>query len=133
MTLGQKILIWLMFVWLGVPFVVMQDHYPLFRYGMFAEPVQEAIQTEQFFVRYSNPKAGNPLPQLFDPAQIGMPGPTYRLLLRNYYYRRQSQQLLENLHQPLHRVGVRADWWELYRVMNFRDTSLVAQWQNAGL
>ncbi len=133
MTVGQKILIWLVLVWLGLPFVVMQDHYPLFRYGMFAEPVHEAIQTEQFFVRYSSPKAGNPLLQLFDPAQIGMPGPTYRLLLRNYYYRRQSQHLLQNLHRPLHRQGVPAERWALYRVMNFQDTSLVAHWQIAGL
>jgi hypothetical protein len=112
-------------LWLLLPWAAQQDVYPLFRYGMFAEPVGTAAQQEQFWVEVASPPA-RALP--LDPAALGLPVPTYRQLLRNYHYRGQGQLLLARLaqaqaRQPGGRVGL---WW-LYRAVG-TDTAQVASW-----
>jgi hypothetical protein len=126
MRRGEKLLAALVGLWLLGPFVFLRDAFPFFRYGMFAEPVRLRVQTEAFFVRYG---PGQPPAQEFDPAQIGMPRPTYRLLLRNYHYRQQGPVLLRQLATSLRLRGSEAKGqWQLCRVMDFRDTTVVATW-----
>jgi hypothetical protein len=126
MRRGEKLLAALVGLWLLGPFVLLRDAFPFFRYGMFAEPVRYQVQTETFFVRYST---GQRPAQAFDPAQIGMPRPTYRLLLRNYHYRQQGPVLLHRLATALRARGAEATGqWQLCRVMGFRDTTTVATW-----
>ncbi len=114
---------------LGVtlPFVLLTDLYPFFRFGMFAEPVSRTVQTERFILRYVD-AGGTPYP--VEPADVGLSGLAY--LLRNYYYRGEAERLLANLHQ-LHPHKARAAEWQLLRITTPArtyqpDTTIVSKW-----
>ena len=77
-----------------LPFVLQTDLYPLFRFGMFAEPVKREIQTENFALRIIDP-AGNQ--RIMPPAEMRLGSLAY--LMRNYYYRNQADTLLARLHR----------------------------------
>jgi hypothetical protein len=89
----KKITIAGMLTAIWIPFILLTDLYPFFRFGMFAEPVREAIQMEQFAVGYISFRQSR---QVLGAEQLGISSLAY--LMRNYYYRNQSTEFLENIH-----------------------------------
>ncbi len=100
----------LLVIWM--PFVGQTDLYPLFRFGMFAEPIRQKIQTETFVLSVIET---NGKQRWVDPAETGLGSLEY--LMRNYYYRHETDTLLRRIHriapQP---VAVRA--WQLVRIVS---------------
>lgn len=110
-----------------LPFVLLTDLYPFFRFGMFAEPVKREVQTEQFVLQYIDRKG---LTHVVEAGEIGLGGLDY--LLRNYYYRSETSQLLQHIHQ-LYPQNRHVQEWKLLRVTSpvdqFRpDTIVAGQW-----
>ena len=110
----------LLFIGLLIPFVLQRNFYPLLRFGMFAEPVRDSIQTETFYVQVSQGGA----PTVFNPLQLGIYPATFDYWLRNYHYRQQGQLLLQQLHQSTGMGGT----WQLVRVVP-PDRTVVANQQ----
>lgn len=77
-------------VWL--PFVLQTDIYPLFRFGMFAEPIKRAVQTESFALATVDSTGKR---HLVPPTAAHSGSIAY--LMRNYYYRNQADTLLARL------------------------------------
>lgn len=96
-----------------VPFILLTDIYPFFRFGMFAEPVTQRSQLEQFAIRYIQQ---NQTAHLLNPAEMGLGSLSY--LMRNYYYRQQSGILLQNIHH-IYNADVRE--WQLLRITSLPD------------
>jgi hypothetical protein len=124
----KRAVISIMLLGVAVPFVLLTDVYPFFRFGMFAEPVRRAVQTERFVVRYLD-AAGRP--RAVTPAEVGLGELVY--LLRNYHYRGETGRLLERLH-GLHPRRAEAAEWQLLRITTptrvYRpDTSLAGRWK----
>ena len=124
----KRTVIFLMLLGVTVPFVLLTDVYPFFRFGMFAEPVQRAVQTERFVVRYLD-AAGRP--HAVAPADVGLGELVY--LLRNYHYRGETERLLERLH-GLHPRRAGAAEWQLLRITTpagaYRpDTTVAGRWK----
>jgi hypothetical protein len=122
----QKTVIIGMLTAICVPFILLTDVYPFFRFGMFAEPVTQEIQMEQFAVRYIDQ---NKTVHLLDPAKVGLGSLAY--LMRNYYYRQQSEIFLQYIHQLYHaRSDIKE--WQLLRITSSPqqpmkpDTTIVA-------
>ena len=87
---------WVIGILLGcylVPFVLLNDFFPFFRFGMFAEPVKNSLQTEQFVVLRKQNGYCSELNQY----EIGLHKGQLDYLYRNYYYRGESQVLLERI------------------------------------
>jgi hypothetical protein len=124
----KKVVIVSMIVAMWVPFVLLTDLYPFFRFGMFAEPVREAIQMEQFAVRYIAAGQGQ---QVLTPEQLGISSLAY--LMRNYYYRNQSVEFLRHIHTIYPGRHV-VKQWQLLRITSphavYRpDTAVVATYR----
>jgi hypothetical protein len=124
----KRTVIYLMLLGVTVPFVLLTDVYPFFRFGMFAEPVSRAVQTERFVVRYLDDFGR---PHAVNPAEVGLGELVY--LLRNYYYRGETERLLQRLH-GLHPRRAAATEWQLLRITTpaeaYRpDTSLAGSWK----
>ncbi len=94
MSRTAKTFITLTLVLVLLPFVLQTDLYPLFRLGMFAEPVKRAVQTETFALRIVD-HAGNQ--RIMPPAEMRLGSLAY--LMRNHYYRNQADTLLARLHR----------------------------------
>ena len=112
---------------LWIPFVLLTDLYPFFRFGMFAEPVREAIQMEQFAIRYTS---FNQRQHVLTPKQLGISSLDY--LLRNYYYRNQAIAFLENIHTIYPDNHIVSEW-QFLRITSPRqvykpDTAIVARY-----
>jgi hypothetical protein len=106
----QKMVITGILTAICIPFILLTDVYPFFRFGMFAEPVTQEIQMEQFAVRYIGQ---NNTVHLLDPAEVGLGSLAY--LMRNYYYRQQSELFLQYIHQ-LYPAKADVKEWQLLRV-----------------
>jgi hypothetical protein len=123
----QKIVIGIMLTAIIVPFVLLTDIYPFFRFGMFAEPVTRDIQMEQFAIRYIHQ---NQSTHIVDPAEVGLGSLSY--LMRNYYYRQQSDTFLQHIHQ-LYSNKADVKEWQLLRMTGSPqqpaqpDTAIVAR------
>ena len=104
------ILVFLLLLW--VPFVMQTDLYPFFRFGMFAEPVKREVQTETFGLRITD-VAGKQ--RIVAPQETGLGSLTY--LMRNYYYRQQSDTLLRRIHS-LSKISPAAKQWQLLRIVS---------------
>ena len=121
----KKILIVGMTIAVWVPFILLTDLYPFFRFGMFAEPVRESIQMEQFAIQFI---AADGNWQVLSPEQLGISSLAY--LMRNYYYRDQSAAFLRHIHS-IYPARDSVKEWQLLRVTSphaiFRpDTSVAA-------
>jgi hypothetical protein len=109
-----------------IPFILLTDIYPFFRFGMFAEKVRYSHQMETFAIRYTDIQGQI---QLMQEEQLGLPGFSY--LLRNYYYRNQSKELLKHIHQAYTgKEGVVE--WQLLRINSttqppFRSDTVVVE------
>ena len=124
----KRTVIWIMLLGVTVPFVLLTDLYPFFRFGMFAEPVQRAVQTERFVVRYLDASGR---PHGVAPEEVGLGELVY--LLRNYHYRGQTDRLLQRLH-GLHPRRAEAVEWQLLRITSptqvyLPDTVTVGRWK----
>ena len=112
---------------LWIPFVLLTDLYPFFRFGMFAEPVREAIQMEQFAIRYTSFNQGQ---YVLTPKQLGISSLDY--LMRNYYYRNQATDFLENIHTIYPNKHVVSEWQFLRIISPTQvyqpDTTIVARY-----
>ncbi len=103
--------------------MLINDLYPFLRFGMFAEPVKAIKKHESFIITFSD-KSGK---HIWDFKKAGLPTqPEY--LLRNYYYRHESQLLLQKIAQIDQKTGVEA--WELQKIEN-NDTTSVAVYRPA--
>lgn len=79
-------------VGLLLPFILQTTLYPFFRFGMFAEPVRYDIQQEQFALHYQvREQTTLPVPE----AALKVKKSTLDYLLRNYYYRQESELFLK--------------------------------------
>jgi len=120
-----KILIPLVLLMIWVPFVLQTDVYPLFRFGMFAEPVRRTVQTETFALRIMD---ANGTQRLVEPEETGLGSLAY--LMRNYYYRREADTLLHRIHRITPQAGP-VTQWQLLRIVSKvaryqPDTTIVA-------
>lgn len=98
-----------------IPFVLLNDLYPFFRFGMFAEPVARAVQTESFLLRYRDINGKR---YSVGPAAVGLSSLPY--LMRNYYYRGEAEKFLRHISQ-LHPQKDRIAEWQLLRVTSRAD------------
>jgi len=96
-----------------VPFVMVRTFFPFYRYGMFAEPPTTEAQKEEFVILYEDE---NGLHEFYAP-NVGINAANFTYLKRNYFYRKQSEVLLD-------RVKAMADGqnltthWRLLRLLN---------------
>jgi hypothetical protein len=75
---------------LMLPFVLQQSFFPFMRFGMFAEAVTRDIQKERFELLLQQAD-GHILPA----QEAGISASNLDYLLRNYYYRQESDLFLE--------------------------------------
>jgi hypothetical protein len=77
-----------------VPFVLLNDLFPFFRFAMFAEPVKSAVQTEYFEVTILTEDNRE---EVFNPAYKDINSTDLNYLCRNYFYRKQGELFLVRL------------------------------------
>jgi len=111
-TIKKQYAVGILCIVLALPFVLQRSFYPFMRFGMFAEPVTDSIQTEQFFVQVGQRSRPTTFTR-FNPAEIGIYPATFDYWLRNYYYRQQGPLLLQQLQASTGTAGV----WQLVRVV----------------
>jgi hypothetical protein len=89
-----------------IPFVLLTDLFPFFRFGMFAEPLKSSIQTEYFQIAiiYNNDKEA-----IFDPQETGVNSIDFNYLCRNYFYRKEGEAFLRKLSGVYNKKGIR-EW-----------------------
>lgn len=81
---------------LFIPFILLTDFFPFMRLGMFAEPVRKSTQIELFYVCVKDSNDNfNPL----NTELMGIPHSSLDYLARNYFYRNQTTEFLDKLHQ----------------------------------
>jgi hypothetical protein len=120
MTLNKKnILTTIMFAGLFTPFITLTDFFPFLRFGMFAEPIQTNVQTENFLL-YIVDKDSNRV--VFDSEMLGISSNTFLYLCRNYYYRNESRLFFEKIAPQTDSSIVKL---ELYRTLNNSQTGMV--------
>jgi len=79
---------------LFIPFITLTDFFPFLRFGMFAEPIQTNVQTEQFHVFTLN-RQNEKKP--IDLSTLGISENTFLYLCRNYYYRKETTDFFKKL------------------------------------
>lgn len=84
----------MIFMGFMIPFIFQTTLYPFFRFGMFAEPVRYDIQEERFILMKTL-SSGKTTPYV--PENLGIGKNKLDYLLRNYYYRNETQQLIQHL------------------------------------
>ncbi|HSZ26503.1 MAG TPA: hypothetical protein VK766_12315 [Cytophagaceae bacterium] len=84
----------ILFGGLLIPFILITDIFPFLRFGMFAEPVKKAIQTERFVVLQTDLLGRQ---TIFNPENIGINPNTFHYLCRNYYYRNETSLLADKI------------------------------------
>ncbi|GAB4340222.1 MAG: hypothetical protein OHK0038_19660 [Flammeovirgaceae bacterium] len=102
----------IIFLFLGMlllPFVVMRDIFPFYRFGMFAEPLPKGV-LETFEISFRDEK--NQL-KYFQSMDYEIPESKLEMWKRNYYYRGEAEKLLLNLKKL--QKGKTFDW-KLYQI-----------------
>lgn len=126
-----KILFTLVLLWL--PFLLINDFYPLFRFGMFAEPVKKNMPQELFILYFSNKKG---IINQFETYVLGLDASVLNYLARKYYYQKKLDEFgrkLQKSYQKIPDNPYELKEWYLYRVLVFaekRDSFLVARYEN---
>lgn len=127
----KKIAIVLLLVWL--PFLLINDFYPFFRFGMFAEPIRKH-QTEELFILYYTNKQNNVYK--FNTYQLGVDESVFNYLVRKYYYQNKMNDFEKKFRkstQNLYSTYQDVKTWNLYRIQisnTKRDSSLIATYEN---
>ncbi|UZR94610.1 hypothetical protein [Chondrinema litorale] len=75
-----------------IPFILQKSIFPFYRFGMFAEPVINKVQTEKFeiLIEYNKHKK-----EVFNAQERGLYESIFTYLMRNYYYRNQTEEILK--------------------------------------
>jgi hypothetical protein len=79
---------------LWLPFVLMNDIFPFFRFGMFAEPAQKLAVQEVFILTYSS---NNQVNKIYDTNELGIDEAMLNYLARKYYYQKQMPLFFQRL------------------------------------
>lgn len=108
----KKIIVISSLLLLWLPFIFLQDFFPFFRFGMFAEPVRYEIQYDQFVVMFY--KKGEQK-QIFDPETIQLNTSRWDLLWRNAYYQGKATEKLELFAKSRNEKGIT---WELRKIIH---------------
>ena len=95
-----------------IPFVLLTDLFPFFRFGMFAEPVKSSIQTELFQVITVNDDGKE---EVFNPQRMGINSADFNYLCRNYYYRREGEIFLKKISEAYNRKDLKE--WIIQRTL----------------
>jgi hypothetical protein len=112
-----------------LPFVLVKDFYPFYRFGMFAEPLPQGI-IETFEITYRDDKKQL---KTFQPMDYEIPESKLEMWKRNYFYRGESEKLLQNLKKL--QKGNTSEW-KLYQIkisLQKTDTVLVYELNEAHL
>jgi hypothetical protein len=108
-----------------IPFILLTDLFPFFRFGMFAEPVRSSIQTELFQIITINDQGKE---EVFNPDKLGINSADFNYLCRNYYYRNEGEIFLKNISQVYSGKGLRE--WKIQRTSlqnNKKEIAIVAR------
>jgi hypothetical protein len=95
-----------------IPFILLTDLFPFFRFGMFAEPLKSSIQTEVFHVTVIHDDG---MEEVFDPKEMSINSSDFNYLCRNYYYRKEGEIFLSKLSTVFKQKGIRA--WTIKRTL----------------
>jgi hypothetical protein len=93
-----------------IPFVLLTDLFPFFRFGMFAEPLKSSIQTEYFHVSVIHSDGKE---EIFDPQKYSVNSADLNYLCRNYFYRQEGEKFLSNLSGAFHEKDIKE--WRIKR------------------
>ncbi len=104
-----------MFFCMCIPFMMLNNLYPFWRFGMFAEPVKTKVQTEQFKI-YCKDAQGNI--HYFSPENIGFDENQFLYIARNYYYKSQTVFFLKEVSAMYFKQSTAQHFqtWQLYKV-----------------
>lgn len=105
----RKVVTFIVLTMFVVPFVLITNIYPAVRFGMFAEPVRQPNQTEQFVLISQDGSGRSRQVQAED---MGLRGDNLSYLLRNHYYQQNIPILLHSALKALPDTKV----WILYRL-----------------
>jgi len=105
----QKRVTWLFFISLAIPFILMRDVYPMFRFGMFAEPVRKETLREKIIIYYGNTESLKE----FSAQMIGMNVSVFEQVKRKYFYLQKTPTLLSYLDSL---TGFQYPTWRLERI-----------------
>jgi len=100
-----------------IPFILLTDLFPFFRFGMFAEPLKFSIQTESFYVTIIRDDSKE---EMFDPQKYSINSADFNYLCRNYYYRKEGELFLKNLSSLFKEEGIRE--WRIKKI-SYADNS----------
>lgn len=124
----KKIGLWVLVLWFLVPFVLMTDLYPLFRYGMFAEPVKPQQTTEMLQLWWRN--ADNTWKK-FDSEQMGLSENHFGYVLRHYFYTHKTKQLFSQIEEIMLKKNNKTyKHWQIKQLRispTHTDTTVVAE------
>ncbi len=81
--------------------MLLTDLFPFMRFGMFAEPVHNNVQTEYFYVVAVSHGKEN----LLDTESIGLSPSSFNYLARDNFYQKRSRVLLDDLGRAAGRVA----------------------------
>lgn len=90
----KNLIIIIVFLWFSLPFMLISNIYPLYRYGMFAEIPQKTLINKVLKITYLDK---NKLRKTLNPSDIGFSKNTLSYILRSYYYKSKSKQLLSQI------------------------------------
>lgn len=113
----------LFFLLMLIPFVLIKDVYPFYRFGMFAEPLPNN-EVENFLITYQNEQGDT---VVFCGMDFEIAESKIATWMRNYFYRGEASLLLQRLKTL--RAG-KTSSWKLYRIktnLQRSDTTLVAE------
>lgn len=108
----KNIVLILMFCWLCLPFILLIDFFPFFRYGMFAEPVKTTKQAETFELFFINNLQEK---KNFNSEWISVHRTHFTYITRYYVYKQKSTQLLQKIHQ-IYAKNQEIVAWQIYQV-----------------
>jgi hypothetical protein len=111
------------------PFILVSDIYPFFRFGMFAEPIHQTVQTERFVICYYDLESKL---KILPFETTGFEESHLLYILRSYYYRGNLEQFFSQIHQ-ISKKSLQINRWALLRIETKPagsqiDTTKVFEW-----
>ena len=110
MSISSKIVLLVLVVALLLPFILVRDVYPFYRFGMFSKSVKHKSKLEKYYITTISLKDSTEKPFYAYPSQE---------MVRKYIYRKQTKQLLQKFHQSLQtRPAEQNDVfsWQIYTI-----------------
>ncbi|TAE74318.1 MAG: hypothetical protein EAZ85_04920 [Bacteroidetes bacterium] len=82
-----------MFIWIIFPFILINDFYPFFRFGMFAEPIKSNIQTELFSIEIETDLHK----KIIKSEEVYLSEQHFQYLIRYAFYQNKLKKLAQTL------------------------------------